>query len=512
MTIDVLMLVNDEAMAAEAAANVKESFGVAPVILSGAESIAKGYNQLASLSKADILCFMHQDTRVSFPLSVLKEYFKSLPKVGVLGFCGSARHVPGKQWWECKPTYGALTQGQGKQAKPLTFNSPTRFTVNGKHGYQPVQTLDGYCLFIKRAVFEQIGGFDEGYERWHGYDIDLCAKLLDAKFQNYVIQQPSTHFSWGAAGPSLDEALARFKEKWDVKFSELNPPAKAVARKLLAPERERKSKLKICVYTICRDELQFCERFAKTCEDADGVYVLDTGSTDGTPDKLRSLGVNVEVHPFEKWKTLEEYDKLVADGKDAWRFDIARNLSIDMVPEDADVLVCIDMDEVLVPGWRKMVEAAWAPGINHLNYLFAWSMTAPYPGGVPVNPFWYEKIHSRKGYVWASPVHEALCVTHGFEDRRGVIRSCIVHHYADPSKSRAQYLPLLELSVREAPNDPRVRFYLGREYIYIPGLHQLAHAPAFHAERKNAPRAGACLRPDLAVLRGIQERGARQEG
>jgi hypothetical protein len=41
-----------------------------------------------------------------------------------------------------------------------------------------------------------------------------------------------------------------------------------------------------------------------------------------------------------------------------------------------------------------------------------------------------------------------------------------VHHYSDPSKSRAQYLPLLELCVREAPNDPRVRFYLGREYVF----------------------------------------------
>ena len=39
-------------------------------------------------------------------------------------------------------------------------------------------------------------------------------------------------------------------------------------------------------------------------------------------------------------------------------------------------------------------------------------------------------------------------------------------HRADPTKSRAQYLPLLELSVREAPLDDRNTHYLGREYMF----------------------------------------------
>ena len=39
-------------------------------------------------------------------------------------------------------------------------------------------------------------------------------------------------------------------------------------------------------------------------------------------------------------------------------------------------------------------------------------------------------------------------------------------HHADPTKSRGQYLPLLELSVREAPEDDRNMHYLGREYMF----------------------------------------------
>lgn len=39
-------------------------------------------------------------------------------------------------------------------------------------------------------------------------------------------------------------------------------------------------------------------------------------------------------------------------------------------------------------------------------------------------------------------------------------------HHPDHSKSRGQYLPLLELSVEEDPEDDRNVHYLGREYMY----------------------------------------------
>ena len=39
-------------------------------------------------------------------------------------------------------------------------------------------------------------------------------------------------------------------------------------------------------------------------------------------------------------------------------------------------------------------------------------------------------------------------------------------HRADDTKSRAQYLPLLEMSVLEDPEDDRNLHYLGREYYF----------------------------------------------
>lgn len=225
MRIDVLMLATDENLVKEATENTKEYFGVTPQTLYGAKSIAQGYNQLAKTSTADILCFMHQDARIHFPLHILETYFEYLKNPGVLGFCGTNKQIPGKQWHECPPTYGGLTQGkEGEASQQLTFSSPAdgNFIPKGKVAYNTIQTMDGYCLFMLRSTFEKIGGFDEGYDAWHGYDIDICAKAIEAGYQNYVIHQPSTHYSWGSSGPSLDAALSRFKEKWQVLFSKLN--------------------------------------------------------------------------------------------------------------------------------------------------------------------------------------------------------------------------------------------------------------------------------------------------
>jgi len=41
-----------------------------------------------------------------------------------------------------------------------------------------------------------------------------------------------------------------------------------------------------------------------------------------------------------------------------------------------------------------------------------------------------------------------------------------IDHWADNSKSRTNYLPLLELAVREDPDNDRNMHYLGREYMF----------------------------------------------
>ena len=103
--------------------------------------------------------------------------------------------------------------------------------------------------------------------------------------------------------------------------------------------------MKIYVYAIAKDEAKHVSRFMASMAEADGVYVLDTGSRDGTAEALRSLGAHVTVKEIVPW-----------------RFDTARNESLALLPEDADICVCADLDEVLHPGWRAALERAWLPG------------------------------------------------------------------------------------------------------------------------------------------------------
>ena len=48
------------------------------------------------------------------------------------------------------------------------------------------------------------------------------------------------------------------------------------------------NKYKICVYTICKNEEKFVDRWFHSMKEADAIYVLDTGSTDKTVKKLKN--------------------------------------------------------------------------------------------------------------------------------------------------------------------------------------------------------------------------------
>ena len=207
------------------------------------------------------------------------------------------------------------------------------------------------------------------------------------------------------------------------------------------------SQYKVWVYAICKNESQFVDRWMDSMSEADRVVVLDTGSEDDTVQRLRERGAQVAVEEIVPW-----------------RFDAARNRSLELVDEDADICVCTDLDEVFHPGWREKLERVWTPGVGRVSYRYTWSFN---PDGSEGVTFWYEKIHARHGYQWVHPVHEVLEWTgEGREGPKVTAEGIQLDHHPDPKKSRAQYLPLLELSVREAPNDDRNVHYLGREYLY----------------------------------------------
>jgi glycosyltransferase involved in cell wall biosynthesis len=202
--------------------------------------------------------------------------------------------------------------------------------------------------------------------------------------------------------------------------------------------------LKIAVYTIAKNEEKFANRFMDSAQEADVVIVADTGSSDNTISILSERSAIVTKINI-----------------DPWRFDVARNVSLDLVPSDVDICVCMDLDEVMSPGWRKALEDAWTPDTTRMRYQYAWSVN---PDGSPGVTFWYEKIHKRHGYRWVHPVHEILRYE-GLEVET-VCDKFMLYHYPDRTKSRSSYLGLLELSCKEDPTNDRNSHYLGREYMF----------------------------------------------
>ena len=203
--------------------------------------------------------------------------------------------------------------------------------------------------------------------------------------------------------------------------------------------------MKICVYAISKNEEKFVSRWVNSMKEADEIYVLDTGSTDNTVNKLQELGVKVT-------------QKIITP----WRFDTARNESLKLVSKDTDICICTDLDEIFTPGWRKELEKQWKKDTTRARYNYNWSLDK---NNKPIVNFNIEKIHIRKNYKWTHPVHEVLSYEKNNENII-TLENITLNHYPDNTKSRSSYLPLLELSVKEDPEDDRNMHYLGREYMY----------------------------------------------
>lgn len=206
------------------------------------------------------------------------------------------------------------------------------------------------------------------------------------------------------------------------------------------------NKYKICVYAICKNEEKFVDRWMESMKEADEIIVTDTGSSDSTVEELKANGATVYIDEIKPW-----------------RFDVARNVSLNHVPLDVDICVCTDLDEVFEPGWREKLEKVWTPQTKMGQYIFNWSLKED---GSPDIQIYYTKIHSRHDFIWSYPVHEWLSYK-GTEPKQMVfVEGMVLNHYPDASKSRSSYLPLLELAVAEDPIGDRVNYYLGREYMY----------------------------------------------
>jgi tetratricopeptide (TPR) repeat protein len=195
-------------------------------------------------------------------------------------------------------------------------------------------------------------------------------------------------------------------------------------------------KLKIAIYTICKNEAKNVKRWADSNEEADVRLVCDTGSTDGTQEELKKYGVSV-------------YDINVIP----WRFDVARGTSLNLLPHDVDVCIWQDLDEALLPGWRQAIEEKWEEGATTGNHRYR------HNGGIWQ---WHYKIHARHNCNWKWPVHERLEWTVPIKEVW--IPEFYLDEQQDVKPGRSSYLDLLELKIKEGDKYWKTYAFLAGDY------------------------------------------------
>ena len=201
--------------------------------------------------------------------------------------------------------------------------------------------------------------------------------------------------------------------------------------------------MKIAIYGPTKNQVHHVQEWYDSCKQADVICIADTGSTDGTKEAMLALGIqvtDVRIMP--------------------WRFDDAFNTAMYLVPEDVDVCIRLDTDERLVKGWRKALEKAWTAETTRLRYPYIWNWN---PDGTPGRQWYGDRIHARNGYRWMGATHEGLICR--LPEVQTFTDNLKIHHFPDV-KNKSGDLSLLEESVREWPHDPRMKAYLGREYMY----------------------------------------------
>ncbi len=230
----------------------------------------------------------------------------------------------------------------------------------------------------------------------------------------------------------------------------------------------------VAAYTIVKDEIEFVQRYLDHMRGADLVCLLDTGSTDGTWEALQ--------------KAAESDPRLMVAQRiyQEWRFDVARNDNLWMLPAWVDVAVEIDADEYFAQDdWADTLRRAWRPEWRSCR------VTNDRGGGLR---FLFTKIARAHEMHWENAVHEVVvCEGEGVDAR---LPELVVEHHSKPKPTRSDYLPLLEMEVREKPGNDRALHYLMREYYYRgeyakavrTGWKHLALQKAWKMEQANTAR------------------------
>lgn len=143
----------------------------------------------------------------------------------------------------------------------------------------------------------------------------------------------------------------------------------------------------------------------------DGVFIYDTGSTDGTLGVLERLNQLTDrtVRPEDGSEPVVQPLAPIVVEQGEWREDFswARQQSWEMPDESYDWLLWLDDDDIVVGAHNlRYLAASAAPEIDGFVVYYDYARDA---AGNCVCQLWRERLLRRSaGYVWTNPIHEVL--------------------------------------------------------------------------------------------------------
>ncbi len=148
---------------------------------------SKANNQAVAVAKGEYLCILNPDTAVEE--STFKrclDYAETIDNMGALGvhlMDGTGNFLPESKRNIPTPKVSLL--------KLMGFVKKYYASHISENDKGSIDVLAGAFMFLKRSVYNEVGGFDEDYFMY-GEDIDLSYKIAKAGYQNQYLGSVNT--------------------------------------------------------------------------------------------------------------------------------------------------------------------------------------------------------------------------------------------------------------------------------------------------------------------------------
>lgn len=211
---------------------------------------------------------------------------------------------------------------------------------------------------------------------------------------------------------------------------------------------------KIALCAILKNEIDNLDQFLKSFEGCvDAAYLTDTGSTDGTLEKLLKYA---EASPFG-FPIHVSHFQWIDD------FGAARNFNFSNVPAEFEYIIWSDLDDVMgnPEEFKKFRDSAMPTA----DLWFATYHYASDPTGKPVVSFMRERVVKNIPELrWKYFVHEAIVPPKDFPVKAQFIGTWSIVHKrtdADALKDRSRNINLFKERMHTL--DARMSYYYGKE-------------------------------------------------